>query len=63
MEIAFFLGAGVMTLGGIAEVFLGVRAEQTELEDIAKPLTVEDAEGESQSDQKGELVTAGQMFH
>jgi hypothetical protein len=52
-----------MTLGGIAEVFLGVRAEQTELEDIAKPLTVEDAEGESQSDQKGELVTAGQMFH
>jgi MFS family permease len=42
--IAFLIGAGVMALGGIAEIFLGVRAEQTQLEDIAKPLTAEEAE-------------------
>jgi MFS family permease len=42
--VAFLIGAGVMALGGIAEIFLGVRAEQTQLEDIAKPLTAEEAE-------------------
>jgi MFS family permease len=42
--VAFLIGAGVMALGGIAELFLGVRAEQTQLEDIAKPLTAEEAE-------------------
>jgi MFS family permease len=41
---AFLLGAGVMLVGGIVEIFFGVRAEQQALEDIAKPLTVEDAE-------------------
>ncbi len=45
VEIAFFIGAGVMAIGGIAELFLGVRAEQAQLEDIAKPITVEEAEG------------------
>jgi hypothetical protein len=44
--IAFFIGAGVMAIGGIAELFLGVRSEQAQLEDIAQPLTVEDAEQE-----------------
>ncbi len=42
--IAFLIGAGVMALGGIAELFLGVRAEGADLESIAKPLTAEDAE-------------------
>ncbi len=42
--VAFLIGSGVMALGGIAEIFLGVRAEQTQLEDIAKPLTAEEAE-------------------
>jgi MFS family permease len=42
--VAFLIGAGVMALGGIAEIFLGVRAEQAQLEDIAKPLTAEEAE-------------------
>src|SRR5919107_5248152 len=44
VAIAFFLGAGVMALGGLAEIFLGVKAEQQELEDIAKPISAEDAE-------------------
>ncbi|HEY7206629.1 MAG TPA: MFS transporter [Gaiellaceae bacterium] len=42
--VAFLIGSGVMALGGIAEIFLGVRAENTQLEDIAKPLTAEEAE-------------------
>jgi MFS family permease len=46
LMIAFLVGAGVMALGGIAEIFLGVRAEKVQLEDVAKPLTAEEAEGE-----------------
>ncbi len=45
--IAFLIGAGVMAIGGIAELFFGVKAEQAELEDIAQPLTAEEAEEES----------------
>ena len=44
VELAFFIGAAVMAIGGIAEIFLGVPSEQAQLEDIAKPLTVEEAE-------------------
>jgi hypothetical protein len=46
VAIAFFLGAAVMAVGGIVELFFGVKAEQVALEDIAKPLTAEDAEGD-----------------
>src|SRR5581483_3076964 len=42
--VAFLIGSGVMAIGGIAELFLGVHAEQAQLEDIAKPLTAEEAE-------------------
>ena len=42
----FFIGAAVMAVGGIAEIFLGVRSEQRALEDIATPLTAEDGEQE-----------------
>jgi MFS family permease len=34
----YLLGAGVMILGGLAEVFLGVAAEGKSLEDVASPL-------------------------
>jgi MFS family permease len=44
--LAFLIGAGVMAVGGVAELFLGVRAENAQLEDIAKPLTAEEAEEE-----------------
>jgi MFS family permease len=47
VAIAFFIGAGVMALGGFAEVFFGVKAEQVPLEDIAKPLTAEDETDET----------------
>jgi MFS family permease len=46
VAIAFFLGAAVMAVGGIVELFFGVKAEQVALEDIAKPLTAEDAEAD-----------------
>ena len=42
--VGFLIGAVVMAIGGIAEIFLGVSAEQEQLEDIAKPLTAEEAE-------------------
>jgi MFS family permease len=48
--IAFFLGAGVMAVGGIVELFFGVKSEQQPLEDIAKPLTAQDAEEEDGRD-------------
>jgi hypothetical protein len=46
VAIAFFLGAAVMAVGGIVELFFGVKAEQVALEDIAKPLAEGDAERE-----------------
>jgi MFS family permease len=51
---AFYIGAAVMAVGGIAEIFLGVRAEQKSLEDVATPITAESTEGES-----GETKDAG----
>jgi MFS family permease len=44
VALAFCIGAGVMALGGVAELLFGVKAEGADLEDIAKPLTAEDAE-------------------
>ena len=44
VAVGFFIGAAAMAAGGVAELFLGVRAEQQSLEDIAKPLTAEEAE-------------------
>jgi hypothetical protein len=43
---ALALGAGLMIVGGIVELFLGVRAERKGLEEIAMPLTAADAEAE-----------------
>jgi MFS family permease len=44
VAIGFVIGAVVMALGGLAELFFGVHAERKPLESIAKPLTVVDAE-------------------
>ncbi|HEY7044515.1 MAG TPA: MFS transporter [Nocardioidaceae bacterium] len=38
----YFLGAALMVIGGVVELFLGVKAEGQTLENIAKPLTAED---------------------
>jgi hypothetical protein len=52
VAIGFFIGAGVMALGGIAEIFFGVRAENAALEDIATPLTATDDADEAPAGQK-----------
>lgn len=44
----FFIGAAAMALGGLAELAFGVRAEQQSLENIARPLTAEEAEADAQ---------------
>ncbi|WP_199430531.1 MFS transporter [Qaidamihabitans albus] len=44
VAIGFAVSASVMALGGVAEIVFGVRAEKNSLEDIAKPLTAEEAE-------------------
>jgi MFS family permease len=40
--VGFMIGAVAMILGGVAELFFGVKAERQSLESIAQPLTVED---------------------
>jgi MFS family permease len=43
VAIAFVIGAVVMAIGGVAEIFAGVAAEGKSLEDIATPLSAEQA--------------------
>ncbi|MFG2018511.1 MFS transporter [Actinomadura geliboluensis] len=58
VAIGFFIGAVIMALGGVAELFFGVRAEQASLEAIARPLTAEGAEGEPS--EKAPAVSGGE---
>ncbi|HET8588250.1 MAG TPA: MFS transporter [Nakamurella sp.] len=44
VTIAFFIGAAVMAMGGVAELILGVKAERASLESIAQPLTAAEAD-------------------
>jgi len=44
VALGFYIGAAVMALGGVAELLFGVRAERTPLEQVAPPLTAQDAE-------------------
>src|SRR5690606_32114937 len=48
LQLAYLIGAGVMIAGGIVELILGVRAEGRQLEDIAKPITAEEADAEEE---------------
>jgi MFS family permease len=50
---AFYIGAAVMAVGGIVELIYGVKAEQVPLENIAKPLTAEEAEQIPQREREG----------
>jgi MFS family permease len=56
--IGFLVGAVVMALGGIAELLLGVRAERMPLENVAKPLTVADAEDQDAAMRGGAILAA-----
>ncbi len=46
---SFLIGAGVMAISGLVELWLGVAAEQRPLEELALPLTVADAEREEEA--------------
>lgn len=46
IAIGYYIGAALMIVGGLTELVLGVRAEGRSLEDIAQPLTAEDAEAD-----------------
>ena len=52
VAIGYLIGAGVMAFGGIVELFLGIRAEGEQLENIAAPLTAEAAEGEGDDEER-----------
>ena len=54
VAIAFYIGSAVMAVGGIAEIFLGVRAEQQSLEDVATPITAEDGGGDEADEGEGD---------
>jgi len=43
VAIGFFIGAAIMAVGGIVEIFFGIDAEGQSLERIARPLTAEPA--------------------
>ena len=61
VAIAFYIGAAAMAVGGIAELFFGVRAEGQSLEDIARPLTATDQDEEQEPEpraDKDEVNTA-----
>ncbi len=46
VAIAFLIGAAVMALGGVVDLFFGVKAAGLQLEEIARPLSAVDDGGE-----------------
>ncbi|WP_426567206.1 MFS transporter [Angustibacter sp. McL0619] len=44
VAVGYYIGAGLMIAGGLVEVFLGVDAERKSLEDVAEPLSAQDAD-------------------
>lgn len=44
VALAFAIGAALMTVAGVVAIFTAVSAEGRSLEDIARPLTAEDAD-------------------
>ena len=41
--IGYLVGAGIMMLGGVVEIFFGINAEGKSLESVTKPLTSTEA--------------------
>ncbi len=46
IAFGYYLGGALMVAGGLVEAFLGVKAEGQSLENLAKPLTAEDADAD-----------------
>jgi MFS family permease len=60
VALAFVIGAVVMAIGGIAEIFAGVEAEGKSLEDIATPLSAEEADG-AEAEDPGQRDVGGRI--
>jgi hypothetical protein len=50
--VGYFIGAALMIVGGVVEAIFGVKAERRSLEDLATPLTAQDAPEESATTSK-----------
>jgi len=60
IAIGYYVGAVLMVVGGVVAIFLGVGAEQKSLEDVATPLTAQDADdGDSGVQGTAEQGTGG----
>src|SRR5436305_2066360 len=59
LEMGYFIGAGVMVLGGIVEIVLGVAAERKSLEDVASPLSLVRKASHSLAGIRGTITDAG----
>ena len=53
VALAFYIGAGVMAIGGLVELVFGVKAEKSDLESLAAPLT-SDEETDSGEESTGD---------
>ncbi|HEY7142899.1 MAG TPA: MFS transporter [Streptosporangiaceae bacterium] len=56
--LAFSIGATLMIVAGLVEIFLGVKAERRSLEDIARPLTAQDEPAGAAAQRSGQQQTA-----
>jgi MFS family permease len=59
----YYIGAGLMIAAGLVELVLGVHAAQRSLEDIATPLTAEEAPGEKQQATNDSLASGRRRYH
>jgi MFS family permease len=56
LAVGYLIGAVLMIAAGLVEIWLGVNAEQKPLEEIATPLTAEDADQHPAGDDAGPAV-------
>jgi MFS family permease len=50
VAVGYWIGAAAMAVAGLLELFLGVKAEQKPLEEVAEPLSAEDADSQGATD-------------
>ncbi|MDQ1626840.1 MAG: hypothetical protein QOI54_584 [Actinomycetota bacterium] len=50
VAVGYYIGAGLMIGAGLVELVLGVEAAQRSLEDVAQPLTAQDAQDEQEGE-------------
>lgn len=55
--IGYLIGAGIMILGGVIEIFFGVNAEGKSLENVARPLTAVDVPDDLSGDSDVAVAT------